>query len=151
MTSIRPATPADLPALLALEAVAFGSEDRFSRRNIRHLLGSPSAGILLCEVAGETAGSAILLFRSSSKIARLYSIATHPEHTRKGVGAELIAACQAESLRRGCDRLRLEVRARNLRAQTLYLNCGFRLLKAKKDYYANGETALVLERDLKTG
>ena len=61
MTSIRPATSADLPALLALEAAAFGPEDRF---------------------------------------ARLYFIAAHPAHAGKGVGAALIAACQAETAAR---------------------------------------------------
>lgn len=151
MTSCRLATLADLPALLALEAAAFGPEDRFASRNIRHLLGTPTAAILLCDNAGEVEGSAILLFRSSSRLARLYSIATDPECAGKGVGATLIMTCQAEALRRGCDRLRLEVRAGNLRAQSLYRNCGFRLLKEKKDYYANGETALVFERDLKAG
>ncbi|GJL96837.1 MAG: hypothetical protein DHS20C06_06540 [Hyphobacterium sp.] len=151
MTPCRSATLADLSALLALEAAAFQPEDRFARRNIRHLLCAPSARILLGEVGGRLAGSAILLFRKTSRIARLYSIATDPAQGGKGIGAALIAACAVEALNRDCNRIRLEVRAGNIRAQSLYRNCGFRLLKEKKDYYANGETALVFERDLKAG
>ncbi|WP_394693084.1 GNAT family N-acetyltransferase [Hyphobacterium sp.] len=149
MTLCRPATLDDLPALLEIEAAAFTEDDRFTRRTIRQKLDSPSAFVTICEVDGRPAGSAILLFRKGVTVARLYSIATHPALGNKGAGAALIEACEAEALARDCDRLRLEVRAGNTKARSLYARCGYSLHDTRDGYYSNGESALVLERDLR--
>ena len=144
--ALRPATPADLATLTALEAQAFAAPDRFARRNLRRMLASKSAWLVLAELDGHVAGSAILLFRKDARVARLYSIATHPALAGKGVGAALIAACARAARERGCDRLRLEVRASNARAIALYERSGFSLRGGQKAYYADGEDALVFER-----
>ncbi len=144
--ALRPATPADLATLTALEAQAFAAPDRFARRNLRRMLVSESVRVLIAELGGKPAGSAILLFRKGARVARLYSIATHPAFAGKGVGAALIAACARAARERGCDRLRLEVRAGNTRAIALYERSGFSLRGSKKAYYADGEDALVFER-----
>lgn len=146
--AIRPATPADLDMLTALEARAFAPDDRFARRNLRRMLTSKSASLVVAELDGQPAGSAILLFRKGARMARLYSIATDPAFSGRGVGKALIAACEAEARRRQCDRLRLEVRTGNQRAVELYRRSGFSLRGAKKAYYADGEDALVFERTL---
>ncbi|MBI1235397.1 MAG: GNAT family N-acetyltransferase [Alphaproteobacteria bacterium] len=147
--TIRSATPADLDTLTAVEGAAFAPEDRFARRNLRRMLASRSAWIGIAESGDVPAGAAILLFRKGARTARLYSIASDPGFAGQGVGAALMTACVAEAVRRGCDRLRLEVRASNTRALALYERSGFSLLKEKKAYYADGESALILERDLK--
>ena len=149
MTQCRPATLEDLPVLLEIEATAFTEDDQFTRRTIRQKLDSPSAFVTICEVDGVPAGSAILLFRKGVTVARLYSIATNPVFEKRGVGAALIAACEAEALARDCDRLRLEVRAENARARSLYARCGYSLHDTRNGYYSNGDSALVLERDLR--
>lgn len=146
---VRSATPADLDTLTAIEAAAFAPDDRFARRNLRRMLASRSAWVAIAEAKGAPAGSAILLLRKGARTARLYTLASDPAFSGQGVGKALIAACVAETVRRGCDCLRLEVRASNARAIALYQRSGFSLLKEKKAYYADGESALILERDLK--
>lgn len=146
--TLRTATPADLDALCALEARTFDARDRFPRRNLRRLLASGSTRVLLCEIGGQLAGSSILSFRKGARVARLYSIAVDPAQAGKGVGRALISAAVEDARHRGCDRLRLEVRASNARAISLYERNGFRLRNTKKGYYADGETALVYERSL---
>src|SRR5690242_6632316 len=88
---IRPARPADLNFLLHIEDQAFTS-DRISRRSFRRLLRSPNAGVLVCERGGRPAGYAAILFRSTSRAARLYSIAVLPQLAGEGFGAALLTA-----------------------------------------------------------
>lgn len=143
--AIRPARPADLDALLAIEQAVF-VWDRLSRRSLRHFLNSDAAGVLVAEEAGRLAGYALVLFRRHAHTARLYSIAAVPG--RIGVGGPLLAACEALALSRGATALRLEVRADNRRAIDLYRRCGFAQRDETRDYYEDGETALRFEKAL---
>ena len=60
--------------LLALEESCF-STDRISRRNLRHLLRSPSAYCIGAYRGGELLGSMVVLFRRNARVARGLGIA----------------------------------------------------------------------------
>ena len=68
-----PAQRTDLDALCQLELDCFSS-DRLSRRSFSHLLRSEHADLLIAAANG-AAGYALLLYRSGTNLARLYSIA----------------------------------------------------------------------------
>ena len=89
-------------------------------------------------VAAATAGAA--------PSARARSAA--PAARGSGLGAALLEACEAEALRRGCARLRLEVRPDNTFAIALYEKHGFRIIGRKPGYYADGTEALDMEKPL---
>ncbi|GGH35563.1 ribosomal-protein-alanine N-acetyltransferase [Cribrihabitans marinus] len=67
--------------------------------------------------------------------AELLTIATHPEHRRRGLAADCMAAWQAEATRRGATRAFLEVASDNLPAISLYHRCGFRRHGLRRGYY----------------
>ena len=69
---IRPATPADLDALVGMEA-RFPT-DRLSRRAFRHLLTRANATVLACVEGTALLGNIVILYRKNSTIARLYSL-----------------------------------------------------------------------------
>jgi hypothetical protein len=69
----RKAERDDLAELVALEHSVF-TTDRFSRRSLQRLLPAT----LVAEHEGQLIGSAIVLFRRRSTIARLYSLAVAP-------------------------------------------------------------------------
>ena len=91
---------ADLDALDALEHRVFAT-DHLSRRSLRHFLGSPTAEVMVAEQDGDLAGTAIVLFRPRSSVARLYSIAVAPHMGGRGVGPMLLAAAEAAAVERG--------------------------------------------------
>lgn len=63
----------------------------------------------------------------------------------RGTGAALLLALLHESVRRGLDRVLLEVRADNHPAQRLYARFGFTTVGVRKGYYQPSDTdALVL-------
>ena len=141
---IRPAAEADIPALVALE-LGFPPEDRFPVRTWRRLLrGHALAYVSVSDE--EITGAAVYLYRAGSTVARLYSLTVSPEHRGKGLAAALLSAGEADARKRGCDRIRLEVRQSNLTAIRLYERHGFRVMALSNSYYPDGETAVRMEK-----
>jgi ribosomal protein S18 acetylase RimI-like enzyme len=143
--AIRPARPADLDALLAIEQAVF-VWDRLSPRSFRHFLRSETAGLLVAEDSGRLAGYALVLFRRRAHAAHLYSVAAAPG--RSGVGGPLLAACEALAVSRGAMALRLEVRADNVRAIEFYMRHGYERRGDRPAFYEDGEVALCFDKAL---
>lgn len=136
--SLRQATSRDLDAIYRLEQLAF-SGDRFSRRQLWHLLNRANAETRVAEdEAGRLLGYATVLLRQNSRRARLYSFCVHPEARGSGLGKLLLVTMEAVARERGSDVLGLEVRADNRVALGLYRRMGFRLQAWLEAYYEDG-------------
>ena len=138
---IRPATAADLEALLAIESQFPGA--RLSRRAFRHHLVSPRAVVLVDDSDGGLAGYALLLRRSNSRWWRLYSLA-RAVGAPSGTGRRLLDAAIEAARAADATGICLEVRADNTAALRLYERCGFRLFETRDGYYEDGARALRL-------
>jgi ribosomal protein S18 acetylase RimI-like enzyme len=145
---LRDARPADLGALVALEAACFPG-DRISAASFRRLTGRPSAALRLATAGGALLGYSLLLFRKRTTVARLYSIAVAGEARGLGIGRRLMQDAARLAGARGADRLRLEVRRDNRAAIRLYEGLGYRPIGTYPGYYADGMEALRLERRLR--
>ena len=137
---VRAAKARDLDALVELESKVFAT-DRLSRRSLRRFLTSPSTVFLVAEGDG-LAGTAIVLFRPGSTVARLYSIAVAPHMSGKGVAKRLIMAAERAARRRGCDTMRLEVHETNRAAIARYHKQGYEEFGRHRRYYDDGGDAL---------
>lgn len=149
--TIRPAVPADLDALVALEHAAFAT-DRAERRAIRHAIRSATMSLLvaLAREAGEDilVGAATLERRRTSRVARLSSIAVAPARAGHGLGSLLLDAAEADTIGHGRTRLRLEVRADNGAGIRLYERHGYVRTGTKPDYYEDGMEAWCYQKAL---
>lgn len=136
MTSavIRPVLGSDLDALVGLEDQAF-SGDRFSRRQLWHLIHRANAQTLVVAAEGRLLGYGTLLLRRNSHNARLYSLAIAPDARGFGYGRQLLEALEVLCRELDCRLLTLEVRADNRTALAMYRRCGFRLVRWLEDYY----------------
>lgn len=147
-TTLRQAGGHDLDALHHLEQVALEG-DRFSRRQLWHLLNRAHAWTLVVEdEAGRLLGYGTLLFRRSSRRVRLYSFCVHPEARGSGFGRRLLEALEVEARRRGAEVLGLEVRADNRVALGLYRRTGFRLERWLDEHYEDGCAAWEMAKPL---
>ncbi len=116
MIGIRPATPDDVPAVLAL------IRELAEYEKLTHLLQATEAGIgrelfgerpvaeaLLASAGGETAGFALFFHNLSTFLGRrglwLEDLYVHPRFRRSGAGRELLLAVARIALARGCGRL----------------------------------------------
>jgi ribosomal-protein-alanine N-acetyltransferase len=145
---IRRGRKSDLSALQAIEDCCF-TTDRLSRRSLRYFLAAANAVLLVAEVGGVIAGYALVAFRRGSAIARLYSIAIHPDYQGRNLGRTLLKDSEKTARSAGADRMHLEVRARNRRAIRLYEAQGYHRFARIEDYYEDGAAAFRYEKPIK--
>lgn len=145
--TIRPALPADIPAISALEQAAF-TGDRFNARQFRYLLKRAQATFIVAVDGGTLLGYAVSLYRADTGRARLYGIAVAESARGRGVATALVEAISAAARARGCTALSLEVRADNAAAQGLYRKLGFVAAGVLPGYYEDGTAAQRMGRAL---
>lgn len=144
---IRRATLADVPAMLALEAV-FPS-DRMSARSIRRFVASRSARVFVAMLGSEMLGNLVLLLRTNSRKARIYSVVVSPQARGMGLGSRLVEAAERSATREHRESLTLEVRADNRAARALYSKRRYVATQALPEYYDDGADGLRLSLDLR--
>jgi ribosomal-protein-alanine N-acetyltransferase len=66
-----------------------------------------------------------------------------PSHRQAGLGSKLLSAFIQLVKEAGAERLLLEVRESNLAARRLYEKAGFEIISERKNYYPDGEKALI--------
>jgi len=149
--SLRAATPDDLDLLVEHETACFTRPgERFTRRLLRDLLRNPNASVLIAEHADQPVGSAIALRRKHPNgfSGRIYSVAVAPSARGLGAGRRLVEALLAQLA--DVRRIYLEVRPDNTVAIALYESLGFQKVEELANYYAPGEHAIRLRREVDT-
>ena len=144
---IRPAAPADVDAVAALEATCQGP-DAWGTWLVRDGIegGLPTIRYFVAEVDGEVVGYAVGSFVGD--IAELQRIGVAPAARRTGVATALLDAVVGEAPATGADRLLLEVREDNAGALAFYAARGFIEIDRRPRYYRDGTTAVVLRLPL---
>jgi [ribosomal protein S18]-alanine N-acetyltransferase len=148
--TLRPMTPADLPAVLRLEAALFGDEAWSEAMLTSELEGAEASGryYLIAEDAGGLVGYAGLLSPGGSQ-ADVLTMAVAEDRWGQRIGAMLLDSLVAEAARQGCTEVFLEVRVDNDRAQRLYRSRGFAGIGVRRGYYQpSGTDALVMQLSL---
>ncbi len=84
--------------------------------------------------------------------AHMTNIAVIPEYRRMGVATNIILTMMRYAVKKGAERMTLEVREFNFKAQNLYAKLGFKKVGIRKRYYSDtGENAFILwNNDIKT-
>jgi ribosomal protein S18 acetylase RimI-like enzyme len=133
MTSeaIRPATLADQPALLVLDAAAWSPDATPAPIGSRAFFGPGihPGDVLVAEVDWALAGyaqlSRVTPFESNAHVLELTGLAVDPALRGRRLGRRLVEAAAREAAVRGARRLRLRVLAFNVAARSVYEACGF--------------------------
>jgi len=141
----RFASTDDVDDLVALEQECF-TLDRLSQRNFHWMVSRANACLIVATSQGTLAGYALLLFHRGTSLARLYSIAVSQSWRGHGLGQRLLDQAQACALGRNCAWLRLEVRADNPAAISLYETNGYHRFATVQDYYQDHTQALRYEK-----
>jgi len=147
---IRKADTSDLEQLVALEERSFES-DRLSRDSFHHLITSGSAETLVDMRDGRVVAYVVVLFRSSSTTARLYSIAVSEDSRGGGVGRSLVEAAESAAIGRGRDEMRLEIREDNRASSALFEKLGYTRVALTDNYYEDGMSAVRYAKILEKG
>nr|WP_237437465.1 GNAT family N-acetyltransferase [Alteraurantiacibacter aestuarii] len=129
-----PRDAADLVALLdAYARDPMGGGEPLSdkaRANLASgLAATPGAFSLIARVDGQALGLANCIMGYSTfaaaPLVNIHDMAVLPGHRGKGIGRALMAAVEAEALKRGACKITLEVLTGNETARGLYAACGY--------------------------
>lgn len=138
---VRPATQADIPALLELLGFLFAQEAEFTpeterqQRGLGMILADEKVGRILVLDAGQDStsphllGMVNLLYVPSTalgqRVAILEDMVIHPDQRGRGFGTQLLQAALTFAEREGLARLTLLTDGDNAAAQRFYARHGF--------------------------
>jgi ribosomal protein S18 acetylase RimI-like enzyme len=140
---IENASLRDLPGVYRLERVCF-TEDAWSLPDVLATLVWPGMIRLRARSGKRLIGFVMGEPAWRPGISMITTIGVDPAFQRRGVGAALLARCEA--LLPG-SRIRLTVREDNAVAIRLYARFGYRKLSRLPDYYRRGQAGLLMEKN----
>lgn len=141
--TIRAARPDDTEAIIALDQGSFTQP--WSPQTMREAVEKAQVGeyiALVAESAGELCGFVVAW--NVGEEGEIATIAVAESARGQGIGRKLLEAALHEATRRGATQMFLEVRPANAAAIRLYENCGFTTVGLRKNYYRDGDDAVVM-------
>ena len=142
--AIEPATWRDLNTLRHLEQACF-PQDAWPLWDMIGILTLPNVVRLKATIDGKVVGFIAGDIRRSENRAWIATVGVLPEYRQRGIGQALISACERQL---PVPAVRLSVRSSNQDAIRLYLHLGYQKVGLWKQYYQDGEDALVMEKAL---
>jgi len=76
-------------------------------------------------------------------------VATKEEYRQRGIGYALLCEFEKKAIDKNIEKIFLEVRRSNEKAQKLYTKCGFKYLGVREKYYGGKEDALIMSKVIK--
>ena len=147
---IRRAKSQDLTSLVSIENTCFTS-DILSRRSLQRFIRVGAHDLLVAQIKETVVGYVLVLYRTGTSLARLYSIAVLPQHQGKGIARLLVQAAEQAGLEHHCAFMRLEVNTNNDAAIHLYEQIGYHRIGRIPGYYDDGADALRMEKRIHAG
>ena len=134
----------DLESVLYLEKVCF-EEDAWTILDLTYALSAPNRIRFKALVDENFAGFAAAENHTKECISWITTIAVLPEYRNRGVASALLNACEADL---SYPKVRLAVNVHNIAAIRLYRKYGYKEIETWKNYYMNGDNALIMEKQL---
>ncbi len=119
---VRPASDADIPAIVAVDRAAFTAHWWHSEATMRRRAAT-SSHFAVAQVVGEVVGYAA--GKLCLPVAHLNRIAVQPAHQGHGIGALLLRAAICDLWQQGAERITLNTQSDNRYSQRLYRRFGF--------------------------
>jgi ribosomal-protein-alanine N-acetyltransferase len=151
----RPFTPSDLEGVIRINRECLPENyttfffidlyKRYPKTFIVAEVNGEIVGYIMCRI--ET-GIPSFKMLGITKKGHVISIAVVPRHQHKGIGYGLIREAMHAMSTYKAKECYLEVRESNIPAIGLYKRLGFKVARIIKNYYADGENALVMARKL---
>jgi tRNA threonylcarbamoyl adenosine modification protein YeaZ/ribosomal-protein-alanine acetyltransferase len=141
---VRVATAADIPTLAEIHAESFAKA--WTVEDLTATLALPGAQALVVELMGTIYG--FVQFQWVVGEAEINTICVLPNYRRQQFGRDLMEELIRHLQAIGTTKLFLEVAEINLAARGLYDRFGFVISGLRKGYYADGQNAVTMVREL---
>ncbi len=143
------ATCEDLDDLMHLEESGFCPRDRWSLSSWKVEVENDDHLVMVCRADECTVGAAC--FSMIDGICDLLRIVVDPRWRQRGYARRLLCSGIEWAQARGGRTMMLEVDSENDAAISLYQTMDFHPISQRKNYYATGRHALIMERQIDNG
>lgn len=141
--NIRKAEERDVEAITMLEHVSIPNP--WSREMIRKdIVENKMSNYIIAEIDGTPAG--FIGFMCVVEQCEITNVAVNPFMREQHIGTVLVKTMLDASIKAGIKHFHLEVRASNEAAIKLYKNCGFEQGGVRREYYSDGEDAILMAK-----
>jgi [ribosomal protein S18]-alanine N-acetyltransferase len=140
---IRDATHHDLPRIWEIERLSF--DQPWSLNSFKRELSLPFSRLVVASADGDDSAIGFLCRWLVASESHILNIAVRPDVRRLGIGAELLLMAVDEAKAKSACLVTLEVRRSNLAARSFYRKFDFEERRLRRNYYAPGEDAIVME------
>lgn len=144
---IAPATHADLDAVHHLETLCFPAPWR--REFFESEVDASGRFNLVARRSGQLVAYLFAMYFFDEM--HVNKIAVAESERRQGIAQRLMEACTTFAMRHGIVSISLEVRESNATAQEFYRNLDFEAMYLRPRYYPDGESAVIMVRELPRG
>ena len=148
MITYRNLTLVDAVEIYELEKVIF-TKEAWSLAQVKEELGG-ARRLYIGAVSGEAEGKEQIVgyggIALGDESADIHTIAVVEGFRRQGIAKRLMARLERWAKDQGAKRLLLEMRVGNDEAKPLYESLGYEEISRRKDYYAPGMDAIVMEK-----
>lgn len=136
----------DVSKLAELERLVFvPSDGKITKRSFLYHINKDKNLLLVAKLTHDpNALLGYLLVFVHRKSARIYSLAIHPHHQKKGIGKALLQRAIEYILNLGITNIHLELRENNKKAFKLYELLGFVVQGKRYNYYGLKENAILM-------
>ena len=152
---LRPFKPSDLEGVIQINRESLPENytalffmnlyKRFPETFIVAEVNREIVGYIMCRI--ET-GIPVFKLLGITKKGHVISIAVLPNHQQKGIGYALMREATQAMVNYKAKECYLEVRESNIPAVGLYKKLGFEIARTLRNYYADGENAFVMAKQL---
>lgn len=141
--------PGDLPILYAIDQACFVPGISYSWNELKSFIDHKHSQTWVAEEAPQTAGF-LIAHREPRKILHIVTIDVLKSWRRRKVGSMLMDAAEQWAVDQSLRMVGLETAENNIVAQKFYKARGYRKVNQIENYYADGTSAWVMVKELRS-
>ena len=147
-TLIRHAVSADFRSLLEIDETSFPGGVAYDAAELSYFMNHEGAETLVAEVEGRIVAFLIMEIRKGRRSATIVTLDVREKDRRNGHGSLLVKYSEKILVDYGVETYDLQVDTTNLGAIAFYNKHGFHMVRTLKNYYANGNDAYLMMKEL---
>lgn len=147
--SLRPADRDDLDELVRIEKDAYRLQRPWTRKHFLSELGKDlSRTLVLTDDETDSLILGYIVYWVMEDDSQILNVVVDREYRGLGFAKKMIRQAIQECLKKGSQKILLDVRKSNAAAIQLYQSLYFRITSVRKNYYSDGEDAFFMELSL---
>ena len=147
-TVIRHAVSADFDCLLEIDEASFPGGVAYDAVELSYFMNRHGAETLVLEEDGDIVAFLIMEVHRTRRSATIVTLDVRETHRRNGCGTQLLTRAEDILREYGVEAYDLQVDVTNRGAIHFYKKHGFNTVRTLRRYYANGNDAFLMVKEL---